>query len=121
MVNKCKVELCTYCGVLPGTDRDHVIPVSYSSVKRHYNGHTVPACRECNNLLNDRFILDINARRAYILAKLEQRYKKLIKSPEWDDWELDELSPNMRKQVKAHQEHKHLIMDRCAWIRATLK
>jgi len=46
------VNLCHYCGVLPGSTRDHVVPrVLLERGKRMLGGYTnnsVPACTHCN-------------------------------------------------------------------------
>jgi 5-methylcytosine-specific restriction endonuclease McrA len=48
--------MCAYCTVRPGTERDHVIPLSRGGTD--YIGNILPCCKPCNSTKNDRFIIE---------------------------------------------------------------
>lgn len=44
--------LCIYCGDLP-SDRDHLLPKTWTGTAVRKHVPTVPACRSCNGILSD--------------------------------------------------------------------
>ena len=98
---------CAYCGVFADTV-DHVIPVSFLySTERKNNlphhkriGNIVIACNECNILASNKVFPTFEAKKFYILGKVEERYKHLIKSPDWSDKEIEELTGELKKTIK---------------------
>ena len=95
---------CTYCGDKYAEDLDHVIPVSINEVSRKTakwsKTHVVPSCKECNNALSDKYLTTVWQRARFIQERLEKKYKKAFKTPEWDEEDLKELSPKLRKEIK---------------------
>lgn len=72
---------CIYCNE-PATTTDHIIPVS--SVSNYLKRSTerrqsqnrdfqVPACRQCNVVLNDSMHATMQDRMTYLLGRLEKR------------------------------------------------
>lgn len=99
---------CTYCGDR-GNTLDHVIPVSWrkdidrksNTVSDNTKKETcIPACNECNSLLNNFYLHTISKRAEYIAEKLSIRHKKILSSPTWSEDELSELERNLRNFVK---------------------
>jgi hypothetical protein len=111
---------CTYCGIMAKA-RDHIIPVSYSCVDRSLatweRDEIVPACQECNNLLSNRWIPSINGRASYIADKLTFRYEDVLKTPSWDDYELENVSYSLQKMIKARLSVQKDIQARIAFAR----
>src|SRR3990167_6379354 len=91
---------CTYCGC-PATDREHVTPLSW--IKKYQELKDmgididvpkeviVPSCQECNKLAYDRLFENVRTKKHYINAKIADKYRKLLDSPDWEDEELVEL------------------------------
>lgn len=103
---------CMYCG-MSAQERDHVVPHSYAQAEgQTRNWHlskVVPACTECNHLLNNLFHTTIATRALFIAGRLKARYKKLLASPDWNEDELAELGESLRGHVKGEQSKKKLI------------
>ena len=107
---------CHYCGA-PATTKDHIIPISYNYNGRPNNanakgGKTVDCCRECNSLLGAKALFTIEERAHELAECLERRYKKELNAPVWADEDLEELGPNLRKQVEAKQFLRLEILER---------
>ena len=95
-------KYCTYCGIPSDLQRDHVIPTSYLRIKRRYAGDwLVPACGECNRMLGSHLIFNVPDRAAWVMVAYQHKYRKVLTTVLWDDDELDEMSPRMRKNIKA--------------------
>lgn len=106
---------CVYCGDTTQRTRDHVIPVSWSGLKRSYaKGDIVPSCRECNTMLGNIPIHCVSGRAAYLAEKLQNKYRKILMMPEWDCDDLSELSSNLNKMIMSAQDMKKYIASRIA-------
>lgn len=117
------VEPCAYCG-LPADTVDHVIPRSLRYMLVDVGGwrdrwgrvtDTVPACHECNSLVGSMVFNTMREKRNYIHERMRVKYKSVLRTPNWDQDELDELSPIMREYVVASMELAHLIRERLRW------
>ncbi len=107
------MSYCTYCGSPYGDHRDHVIPISFTSFKRHYSvGEIVPACSQCNTTLGNKVITTVPERAKYLLGRYEEKYKKLLKQPEWEDWELEEMSDQFKALIKKTSIEKEIVQER---------
>lgn len=101
-VRKHRMILCTYCGE-PADTRDHIIPWASQGSKKEKtfeNQELTSACLECNVLLGDKLFVTIPQRAAYLLKKIPQRYKKVLRQPEWTLEELKELGPSLRQSIE---------------------
>ena len=96
--------MCAYCGE-PADNKEHVIPRAYVGEHRF----TVPSCWECNNLAGSRIFLTFTDKRDHVRRKLERKYKKLLKMPEWDRYELAEMDGNLRQALLDAEEARKLI------------
>src|SRR4051794_2220816 len=58
-------ELCAYCGMKPGTEREHVIARSFFDVQpqQHF---TVPSCTDCNQKRGDGGSTDLQLDETYM-------------------------------------------------------
>ena len=107
---------CIYCGV-PANALDHIIPVSYTDVSRRaakYNReNTVPSCNECNSTLSNKWLPTISERAAFLIEHYNIKYKKFLNPLKiWEDWEIEELSGNMKKLVISNKNKTILIQER---------
>ena len=102
------MKLCIYCNNDFATDLDHTISHSFYSLKckgsRKKASHNDPvpmvdSCLECNIMLSNKLIPDINDRKKYLLDKYKKRYKKLLSTPDWNKKELKELDSNLRNKI----------------------
>ena len=107
------MSLCTYCGAYDGNNRDHVIPVSYTSLVRHYRpGTTVPSCSECNSLLGDKMFVTVPERAAYLYTVLPNRYRHELAIPDWTADDKKPMAKNMVKKIQTAIKHRDEIKDR---------
>ena len=108
---------CTYCDE-PADTLDHVVPLSFSSVRRGGGGGDangfprVPCCRECNTLLGNRPLLTVEERRAWLAGALKKRYRKLLGAPKVD---LSELGPSLRAMIDGRTSRKTQVERRIAY------
>lgn len=104
---------CFYCGDDSQITRDHVIPVSYSGGKRHYDRNdVVDCCKECNSMLGNVCIHTVEGRADYLHSRIYNKYKKFIKMPSWGESELLELSVELRKPISASMKIKDYAQKR---------
>jgi hypothetical protein len=115
--NRLRVRLngqwCVYCGEW-ATQDEHFPPATYSR-----NGVILPVCRECNGLAGTTWATDFIERVAHVREKLRHKYRNVLESPEWAQWELSELSYSLRQKVQKWQELRKFILKRLAWDAAT--
>lgn len=97
---------CTYCGSWDGDTADHLVPCTNTAVARPRgksfkasHGETVPACRECNGLLGTVQLFTVQQRAAFLLGAYQPRYKKLLKTPDWDADDLEDMGPSMKSLI----------------------
>jgi len=104
--NRLRVRLngqwCVYCGEW-ATQDEHFPPATYSR-----NGVILPVCRECNGLAGTTWATDFIERVAHVREKLRHKYRNVLESPEWAQWELSELSYSLRQKVQKWQELRKL-------------
>ena len=106
---------CIYCGSINGLTRDHVIPVSFASVSRHYESKDiVSCCFECNSLLSDKLFFTIQDRAAYLHKVYSRKYSSTIKIPKWTKQELEELDISLRELVTTGIKEQKVILARLA-------
>lgn len=95
---------CAYCGAR-ATDREHVVPRSFFGDHRKnirlYGklGNIVMSCRECNLMAGAIAFRNFYEKKEYILGRLEKRYRKIIKSEDWELEEIDALQGRVKEYV----------------------
>lgn len=103
--------MCAYCGE-PATDREHVVPRSLGGT------YTVPSCRECNLLAGRSLDASLACRRARIRKAFERKYRRVLRAPEWDRYELAELGRALRDAVEAQEAARQVLCQRLDFMRA---
>lgn len=100
---------CVYCGDWFQC-RDHVIPVSYSSVYRTFNiKETVPCCNTCNLLAGDSVHFSVSSKAEFLIKRYERKFKKVLSLPHWTQEEMDELDYSLAHFVLTRQHLRALI------------
>ena len=102
-------RICVYCGNNADTV-DHFPPRSAS-----FRGLLLPCCRECNNLAGTEHPFDFARRVELVKEKIKKRNKKILDMPIWHQDEIEELGPNMRRQVILCQNKRRNVHRRLAW------
>ena len=113
--------ICSYCGEYAET-YDHVIPISYKHVSRRLevgNREAIPCCRECNSLLGNVFLHTVSYRAEYLIKKYKRRYSKIIKTPNWDMDELEDMGEGMRKSILARMDMRDILIERLTHLKQT--
>ncbi len=106
------MKTCIYCGNHLNITRDHIIPVSFTSNSRHYEGKTVDCCSDCNSLLRNLLIIGINDRAKFLIKKYKNKYANILRSPDWSDKELQEIGENLRNSIVLLSEEKRELKRR---------
>jgi hypothetical protein len=101
--------LCFYCGE-NATEIEHVIPQ-----RLEYPTWTVMSCRECNSLAGGEAFVSALDKARYIRDRRERRYRDLLRMPEWDDEELQEMGPTMRRSIRTHQRARDIVRCQLTW------
>lgn len=109
---------CSYCGTNFSIVRDHVIPNSYlrSNYRKFEGDWIILSCRECNGILSDRLLFSVPERAAFILKRIEVKYKKIIKFPDWTEWEFEDVAENLANSIRATMDHKAELLDRISHL-----
>ena len=113
---------CAYCGMSADTI-DHVIPkvvlrslansgleITHKMIRNRIV--KVPACRECNSLLSDKFFNTFKDKKRHTKISIRRRYKTILAMPHWDKHELDELGYNLRAYIYQCLTVKEIIHSR---------
>lgn len=120
---------CAYCG-LPAESVDHVIPRSLRYMLTELGGwrdrwgrvaDTVPCCRECNSVAGALVFNTMAEKRKYIHERLRIRYADLLRTPQWDEDELDALGPSLRGYVNASKDAANIVRQRLAWTGKSIR
>jgi hypothetical protein len=112
---------CVYCNDVSST-LDHVPPLHYVARMRQMNqkvtnAKLVPACAECNSILNGKLYLTISKRKAHIYERLKAKNRKILRIPEWSEEELSEISPELARSFRAATVAVHNLRARLFWLR----
>lgn len=109
---------CHYCGLIADTI-DHVVARSYldradrDEIPRRVM--EVPACRECNSGLTNRYHETLADRKRAAKERIRRKYAHYLRIPPWTDAELSELGPLHRARVESGLRMKAVVKDRLAW------
>lgn len=120
-------HVCYYCG-MPAEEEDHVVPRAvvrkslvgafdpdaYNDVIKR-RGLTVPVCKECNHLLHDSYQRTLEGRKRQLKQKLRQKYKKLLKMPNWGERDLSELGETLRSHIEMGLADRDILRHRIKW------
>lgn len=100
---------CVYCGET-ATTLEHFPPASWGPL-----GVLLPACQECNNFAGAGFATKFEDRARHVKARLRNKYRKQLATPEWSEDELDDIAQSLRGSVRAWDETKRRSQERLAW------
>jgi len=114
------MNICYYCGSSNPDTLDHTIPVSYYSsepVRKKKSSYIDPvpvvdSCRECNSTINSKLIFDVRGRAKHIKERYLKKYGSLLKSPDWDEEDLEDLGWSLRSTVENNIQLKENIQNR---------
>ena len=115
---------CSYCGQ-PSDTIDHVFPRSVLRNLDTTNAKLmkglrdilikVPCCQECNMLAGYEVFSSFLSKRSYVRARLRKRYKKVLKTPEWDEEELKDLSVHLRSHIEGVLKTRIELLQRLSY------
>jgi len=111
--------ICTYCGEHADC-YDHTIPVAYRHNTRNNSEnrtYAVPSCTECNTTLGAAPLFTIRERAEYVLKKYMCKHKKILNFVDWCDEELEEMSEDFNRTIKATMRMKAVIEGRILWLK----
>lgn len=106
--------ICVYCGEL-GDTVDHLLPRTWTGYGTRRRVPIVPACRECNSTLSDKFITDVIERRSFVQSALRQKYRKYLRVVLWSVDDLLEMGPALRLVIVGQMAHHERLMARLSW------
>lgn len=84
--------------------------------QRKNKGGGIPSCIDCNQILGSRIFPTMDERKAFVLARLEQRYKSLGRA-NWTPDELEELEPSLRATVQAAMSAAEILQARITFAK----
>jgi hypothetical protein len=109
-----KLGICIYCGFEAST-KDHLVPEPWSGGAQRHSVVTVPACRECNNLINDSYSFNITERRGLAHQRIQRKHGKWLNCKNFTDDELAEMGRNLRSKVDEGMQMRAITEARLAW------
>lgn len=114
--------ICTYCGE-PANTYDHVPPRHWLSsnpklVPREKS--SVPACAECNQTIGGKLLFGVGSRAEFLKAKYLKKYKKVLNFTPWLEDELEDMSEDFQKTLRATQVLKQIIQERLIHLDQTV-
>lgn len=96
---------CTYCGE-PATSRDHVIAVSYQTIRKgarfENNGPWCWSCSQCNSSLSNRYFDTFKDRCEWIHWRHEVQAKPI----NWHEWELKPIGHTLQSGIREEMQKR---------------
>lgn len=112
---------CVYCGDYAST-KDHFVPWSFNNAPGKRKSQfalagteLLDSCVECNSMASNNVFDTIEQKREFIQEKIERKYSKILKIPDWSENDLNELSSRLRKNTRLKILAKHWILNRIAY------
>lgn len=109
---------CWYCGEL-AESMDHMAPKAYVQ-----QGDTVPCCKQCNDIMTDKFPNSVEARVEYLASRIYKNYALDRPDPVWEESDFEDMSDTLIQHVRAKLAEKEqgrlryaFVMARLAWLR----
>lgn len=104
--------VCFYCSA-PADTKDHVPAVSCVhavGADQFKDFYVVPACRECNSALGDKWLNTTQDRALFLQTWYRDRYQAALSTPDWSAEELKVLrNTSLHKQVEMGLALRDLI------------
>lgn len=106
--------VCIYCGMSADT-KDHLLPRTWTgeAVRKHVL--TVPACKQCNSAIGDRYLPSITARRKEAQTYIARQSANLLGMPEWTPEDLAEIGKTLRSTIERGIFDRQLARARLSW------
>lgn len=101
-------ELCTYCG-WDADSVDHLMPRGWTGEAARAFVAKVPACKDCNTRIGDRYAPTIALRKAIAYESLERKHRKLLATRSWTDDELEEFGTRLRHELEAREALRRVV------------
>lgn len=108
---------CFYCGEVANT-KEHITP---QSVMRMGNGETVRACADCNSCIGATCPVDLEERVQTLIERFTRRFKLTKTIPEWDDEEISELGPALKRKVRQKIYERQRAINRVLYMEGVLR
>lgn len=105
---------CAYCGSTADTV-DHILPRNWTGRAARNRVVTVPACRECNSAIGDRYAPTVQERRSIAHSFLRRKYKAALRTVMYGPSDLAELGPNLRAFKAKMMATHEWVMARLEW------
>jgi hypothetical protein len=102
-------KYCIYCGDIATTD-EHFPPKSATN-----KGLILSACIECNMIAGTECAFNFDERCNYVIKKLKEKYKEIIKANDWTIEELINLDDELIIGTVKWMRQKKKIHERIAW------
>lgn len=106
--------ICVYCGLSADT-KDHLIPRGWSGDTSRSFVLTVPACRQCNSFIGDKWAPTITERRVVAQKRIKSKYRDALRVHRFSIADLEEMGPNLRSMVDAKYAIAEVVRSRLAW------
>lgn len=111
--------ICVYCGAC-STCTDHFIPLSYTNRMLNTGIKSkklvkLPSCISCNSIAGSEVFSTLGKKRRYIQRRLRQKYKKLLKTPCWEEKEFAEISDNLAAKIRSDLIQRKELLRRISW------
>ena len=100
-------KYCYACGV----DADDVDEFP----KAGNSGLYIPCCVDCRKLAGNKCGDDLLERAKYIQERIRKKYEKYLRSPEWSDGELEEMSDKFAREFKGFSRLSRQVRIRASW------
>ena len=95
---------CVYCGE-EAEVYDHVPPIACYPA----SGLKYPACNRCNSFLHSFVSGNINERKKVLIKQYKKKYRKILKMPEWDEHEMEEVDSSLKAFILSGLAQKETI------------
>lgn len=96
-----KLIECIYCNDIAGCRHHYKESVANSGKKRGYaKDDVLPTCKECNALLSSRNP-EYPDCCLFLYNEIKSRHKKILNQPNWDNEDLEEMSPKFKRNILA--------------------
>lgn len=106
--------VCVYCGAPAGT-RDHLYPKPFTGEADRGFVVTVPACGECNSIINDRHAPTVPERRRLAHDGLRRKHAVALSCRKWSEGDLQAMGPRLRQASRAAMRRRAWLEARLAW------
>lgn len=98
-----------------GLDAGPPLPKTLTGIADRKYVLTVPACGQCNSIINDKGTASITVRRQIAHDGIRRIHARQLRTQDWSSRQLHEFGPLMRIHVERAMAKKAVILDRLSW------